>query len=657
MPPPGPDQSNAAAKEQVKNIATRLIGNIDNPAGMDAGQLLDDIGALDEMGRLEAPDAQGVLRPTEPLLFFRDMARARDRRKMIADAFSARSQEHEGNMTAVGKDLRLAWLLGIITKKSYEEGRKKFEVPEPAKPVAAEAASAAVAGPEVRAQRFIDIINASGSIFIRGTQNAEEFTGFIESLELPRGTHLSEVKLQDFRASKSFGFEGIVRTPEGEVGVISRWIPAEDSILEKIVTSAANIKGQPTGLADEIENYLSGDNIRAVISRVLNDRISPSLAVEEFLVGGTGDVGLIIRFNNRKSSLPATAAPARVEKPAGPLTEAPTLLAQDDPFVDLTKEESLRKAEIFWAQNENNLLSHGQTREQVRMDFIAAGRRDLEGITGLVTKVEYRPARHSPRGLGKWVQWLKSYEEAYPVNPGQWVKEPNAGDKLAIKVARQSGQAEGQITSERAVLLRLDREFREDFAVRPAKLRGYGVNEDGRPYLALEWIGDDFKLLESYIEHNTRTGDSKPLPEREAVEIALKLNILLQRFHQADLVHNDIGHILANSFWDPQTRKLRIIDFGNTVDKKNFPLGASFGEDRGKLGELLFRLVTGRSLPNYNQITPADWATMSPATRKVIEKACSLLPTDQSYELFGKETTSEMLTDLNTAFNSLRKER
>lgn len=132
MPPSTPDTSAEAAKGQVKIIATRLVGNIDNPAGMDAGQFLDDIGALDQMGRLEAPDSHGVLQPTEPLLFFRDVARGR--RKMIADAFSARNKK---------EDLRLAWLLGFITKERYEEGRKKFEVPEQPKPAAAEAALAA----------------------------------------------------------------------------------------------------------------------------------------------------------------------------------------------------------------------------------------------------------------------------------------------------------------------------------------------------------------------------------------------------------------------------------------------------------------------------------------------------------------------------------
>lgn len=336
-----------------------------------------------------------------------------------------------------------------------------------------------------------------------------------------------------------------------------------------------------------------------------------------------------------------------------PFTEAPTLLAQEDPFVNLTEAEAKVEAEAIWDRDQEQLILLDWSKEAFLRSYLDYKSTSMEGITGVVTKVEYRPAHHSPRGLGGWVRQRSDFAEAFPPNPGQWVKEPTSGERLAIKVARGTGQAEGQIISERAILLQLDGEFSEHFDVRPAKLRGYGVNENGRPYLALEWIEDDFKILESYIGLNTGTGNSKPLPEKEAVEIALKLNILLQRFHKADLVHNDIDNILANSFWDPQSRKLRIIDFGNAVNKKLDPQGASFSSDREQLGQLLFRLVTGKKLPRYDQITPADWATMNPATRRVIEKASSLLPQEQSYPQ-GKEATSEMYADLKDAFNLLR---
>lgn len=126
MPPPAPDQSAEAAKAEVKTIVTRLIGNIENPAGMNTGELFDDVIKLDNLGQFEARDPQGVLQPTKPLLFIRDVVG--DEREMITKAFSARSKGHMGDQIAEGEDLRLAWLLGIITKESYEQGREKFEV-------------------------------------------------------------------------------------------------------------------------------------------------------------------------------------------------------------------------------------------------------------------------------------------------------------------------------------------------------------------------------------------------------------------------------------------------------------------------------------------------------------------------------------------------
>lgn len=917
MPPPVPDQSAEAAKEQVRTISARLIRNIDNPAGMDPGQFLDDVGALDKMGRLEAPDPHGVLQPTEPLLFFRDVARAS--RGKLVPVFVERVKANRGNPEVLSKDLRLAHLLGLLTPEQYEENRKKFNVPEPPKPAAArvddrphessqpsaeeaedrellelrgqaDALMEQIASSEgisldqvretwknetippqaellrrVKTGSFADLMQAfllAGRDMEDGQDRAAEvLSDYLSRLDISRADRERAVKNlgRPFVANKEFwntvqrkvqlqflidwankrleassfpepaavrveaepaaynkpwqavfgqgeiigvggdghvylvkkdgrqyavkvfdkrdsgyyyerhaleklqgtdhvarmvgyndSFRYVVKEfidAENMFGTFYRTIhrqpvhagtimsPEQKKIAQWFISSMealAEIHGKKVLVSDfKFADYLweadKGTTILIDFANALDmeDKdhywgqkkpvhdINNLVCLFLFHEGGTV-AGMRMGTSNEDALLPGTttaggynqesliilkgkvqeqgAVPSLIKiiefvedgakmenrrnhsteeyvqamkdyfrevgllaerKSTGPLTEAPTLLAQEDPFVNLTEAESLRKAEIFWAQNENNLLSHGQTREQVRMDFIAAGRRDLEGITGLVTKVEYRPAHHSPRGLGGWVPQRSDFAEAFPPNSGQWVKQPNVGDKLAIKVARQSGQAEGQITSERAVLLRLDGEFNEDFAVRPVKLRGYGVNENGRPYLALEWIGDDFQMLERYIEHNREV--SKPLPEQTAVTISLLLSILLQKFHQADIVYNDFGNILANAFWDPKSRRIRIIDFGNAFNKSSpiDRMSGNFGDDREGLGQLLFRLTTGKRFPGYDKITPADWATMSPATRRVVEKACSLLPQGQNYDPQGKEATSEMLTDLNSVFNSL----
>lgn len=352
--------------------------------------------------------------------------------------------------------------------------------------------------------------------------------------------------------------------------------------------------------------------------------------------------------------LAATAAPTAPEPPAPPeptpLSEAPTLFAPESPFVNYAEEEALQAWET-WGREDYTKFNMGDW-EKFLTDFTARERERRSGITGFVEIVEYQPKGYLPKGLGKWVSQRSDLsQEAPPIN-ARWVREPEPGSMVAIKVARPDPQAYGQLSSERWALSQFNDIFKDDQPSRPPRLLGYGVNENGDPYLVMEYIGGDFRPLADFGGERGQT-----MPEQEAVEIALKIATILDIAHQSNIGYGDFAQI-DNIFWDREGKRLRLIDWGNghkVIDPIN---NRNFYYDRSDLGKLLFRLVTSYNTsypnlladPNYQKLSDQ----LSQPVREIIEWSHQSYSPDSRYQPDNPEDTAKMTQDLEQALRELQ---
>lgn len=302
--------------------------------------------------------------------------------------------------------------------------------------------------------------------------------------------------------------------------------------------------------------------------------------------------------------------------------------------------------------------------------FIILKEKEGEGITGVVHLVMLASNDYIPKGLGKWRGQRSDLERDFPPQPGRWIFTPEKGEILAIKVTRPVNtrpSPEILITQERANLIRCNGLFREESSTiaRPVKLSGYGIDETYIPYLILEGFLEPFVNLEQYLQ---KMGGK--LSEKEAIEIAWKLCQIMGVIHQQGIIYNDInGDKLDNVFWDPKSGRVRLIDWANSIDthrEDNFfgvRSNVSPGNDRGGLGELLFTLITGGRIPDRMRLTSdlhkskedyeRSLSEMNQFTREIIRKACYGANKSESYDRFAIESTGQMLTDLQTAYQTL----
>lgn len=275
-----------------------------------------------------------------------------------------------------------------------------------------------------------------------------------------------------------------------------------------------------------------------------------------------------------------------------------------------------------------------------------------EGITGTAEGFMYLPMKDfDPVGLGEWPTGQPFFDLAFPPKPKQWVIEPKQLTYIAVKLAHAGSLlAKGQLFSERMALLTLQNQFAESAVGRPALLFGYGIRKrTDQPYLILENLVQTsrFKNLEDYL------AEKGTLSEKEALEIAIRLAFILDKAHSNNIVYNDLAQ-RKNMFWNPYDKRLRLIDWGNAVFPKReeaFGHGKSpitYGRDRGDLGKLLFRMITGKDYALWPPGSNEQYlAKMSRPVSDVIKKVLLLDP--NNYGRDEPEGTGRMLADLKAA--------
>lgn len=301
-----------------------------------------------------------------------------------------------------------------------------------------------------------------------------------------------------------------------------------------------------------------------------------------------------------------------------------------------------------------------------------------EGITTAgAEQVIHLPKReYYPVGLGEWVRQQSDLETEFPPTPGSWVKNPNDKDMkfLVVKESRTNNIERGALSQERAALLQLNSLFPQDAVARPPVLHGYGVRKStGNPYLVLENLSKELPPYDKDFESLDKcfplpisevgpwnSGNTRPIPEAEALDIAERIGFVLKIAHANDIAHNDV-HNLENIFWDRQRKFLRLIDWGNSAfpeRTRRFMNNFSFKPDRQALARVLFQLVTGHPVPTRGlkgNISREDWAKMSQPTRDIIAKGLYLRPREESYLSIDATDTTRMFRDIQSARQLLPK--
>lgn len=304
-------------------------------------------------------------------------------------------------------------------------------------------------------------------------------------------------------------------------------------------------------------------------------------------------------------------------------------------------------------QEQNNQPVKGETPTLYGSHFFKV--RELgEGITGKAEEIFYVPLENlNPVGLGFWVDQSRILAQQFPPRPGQWIREPKSSDFPVLKLPRISDpQIRGQLSQERAALLQLQGIFADDAVARPARLFGYGLRRrTGEPYLVLENMTSDphMSRLDEYL---VRRWLGTELPEKETLEIAIRLAFLLNKAHQQGIVHHDINdQKFDNIFWNPARKHVRLIDWADsTFLHGEYQSGVNPGYDRRGLAQILFKLLTGRRYSD-KKIAHEEWEKMSQPTRDIIGRG--LNPRNDSYDPKNVEDTAKMYQDLQVAYKSL----
>lgn len=198
------------------------------------------------------------------------------------------------------------------------------------------------------------------------------------------------------------------------------------------------------------------------------------------------------------------------------------------------------------------------------------------------------------------------------------VKRPAPNDAPPIR----AGQ-EVSILNERKALQKL-----AGHAVATALVGGgqFFVGGMAQQYIVMEraqgvMLADAVREL---AQHETR------LPELEMLVIVDSLLDLLQTAHSRDIVYNDVD--AKHLFWDRDTYKLKVIDWGNAVfleGDEMTPQGISRQSDVFQVGELLYFIVTGGGRADTPRDAGEDFLLdfgrdnerLSPRLKTIISKA------------------------------------
>lgn len=220
-----------------------------------------------------------------------------------------------------------------------------------------------------------------------------------------------------------------------------------------------------------------------------------------------------------------------------------------------------------------------------------------------------------PRGRsGETLRAVDTQDNDRPVV----VKRPAPNDAPPIR----AGQ-EVSILNERKALTRL-----AGHAVLTALVGGGQFMAGGTPhqYIVVERAGG--VLVADLVRELAQRGER--LPDLELLVIVDTLLDLLAAAHAKDIVYNDVD--TKHLFWDRETHKLKLIDWGNAVfleGDEATPQGISRQTDIFQVGELLYALVTGGGRAEIPRDAGEDFLLnfgrdaerLSPRWMQVISKA------------------------------------
>jgi len=130
-------------------------------------------------------------------------------------------------------------------------------------------------------------------------------------------------------------------------------------------------------------------------------------------------------------------------------------------------------------------------------------------------------------------------------------EHPNHGT-VALKVLRE------KLRQDKTAVARFLREAKYGARVKhPNVVETIEIGDDnGLHFLAIEWA--EGEILERYAKQNA------PLPRDEVATIVSQIAAGVQAAHDANIVHRDLKP--ENVMYEPQTRKVKLLDFGIATD-------------------------------------------------------------------------------------------
>jgi len=131
-------------------------------------------------------------------------------------------------------------------------------------------------------------------------------------------------------------------------------------------------------------------------------------------------------------------------------------------------------------------------------------------------------------------------------------EHPNHGT-VALKVLRE------KLRQDKTAVTRFVREAKYGARVKHPNVVEtieIGQDDNGLHFLAIEWA--EGEILERYAKQNA------PLPRDEVASIVSQIAAGVQAAHDANIVHRDLKP--ENVMYDPQTRRVKLLDFGIATD-------------------------------------------------------------------------------------------
>lgn len=165
------------------------------------------------------------------------------------------------------------------------------------------------------------------------------------------------------------------------------------------------------------------------------------------------------------------------------------------------------------------------------------------------------------------------------------------GRKVALKVLRPGNPDDSAHVQER--FLREARAAARLSHPNVVTVHDFGIDEEGRSYLVMEWVqGDTLR---------TRLKSEAPFPWRQALHITADIARALRTAHEHGIVHRDLKP--ENVIWDPQDGegRARVLDFGlaKLNDEIEPVAGSADGNEQTLTQEGIFLGTPGYAAPEF----------------------------------------------------------